>query len=308
LKLFYALLITVGGLTTQVAAKTVNHTIQKGETLYTIAHKNHTTIEAVRQANGIQKGEILKIGRVLTVPADTYFPQAKVEGYQVKSGDSLSTIARKHHTDIATLKKINGLKTSAITAGQTLKIPTNTTSSIQIASKTTPAHNDKKLAASIAKLPKSKLTQTSTQKEQDSSPNFFEGVFSKNDQKEVAKILNVAKEKLGHKYVWGATGKTGTFDCSGFTKYCYNQNGIDIPRTSILQSKYGKFVKRSELKKGDLIFFDTSKKRKGYVNHVGIYLGDNKFIHASSAKKKVVITSLDKAFYSQRYMGARRPL
>jgi cell wall-associated NlpC family hydrolase len=74
-----------------------------------------------------------------------------------------------------------------------------------------------------------------------------------------------------------------------------------------MQSKVGKYVKRDELQKGDLIFFDTSKKRKGYVNHVGIYIGDNKFIHASSAKKKVVITSLEKSFYSNRYKGARRP-
>ena len=117
----------------------------------------------------------------------------------------------------------------------------------------------------------------------------------------------MAKKKLGRRYVWGATGTKNTFDCSGFTKYVYKKNGIDIPRTSINQSKYGKYVSRKNLKKGDLIFFDTSKRRKGYVNHVGIYLGNGKFIHASSAKKKVVITSLNKNFYSQRYKGARRP-
>jgi len=120
-------------------------------------------------------------------------------------------------------------------------------------------------------------------------------------------LTTVAKTKLGKKYVWGASGLKNTYDCSSFTKYVYRKNGIAIPRTSINQSKHGKYVKRSNLKKGDLIFFDTSKKRKGYVNHVGIYLGNNKFIHASSAKKKVVITSLSKKFYSQRYKGARRP-
>ncbi len=121
-------------------------------------------------------------------------------------------------------------------------------------------------------------------------------------------LATVAKTKLGKRYVWGASGLKNTYDCSSFTKYVYRKNGITIPRTSINQSKYGRYVKRSNLKKGDLIFFDTSKKRKGYVNHVGIYLGNNKFIHASSAKKKVVITSLNKKFYSQRYKGARRPL
>ena len=133
---------------------------------------------------------------------------------------------------------------------------------------------------------------------------------SKKEDKDADKcqrITSLAKTKLGKKYVWGASGNKNCYDCSSFTKFVYKNIGIDIPRTSIRQSKFGKFVKRSELKKGDLIFFDTSKKRKGYVNHVGIYLGDNKFIHASSAKKKVVITSLDKNFYSNRYKGARRP-
>jgi len=120
------------------------------------------------------------------------------------------------------------------------------------------------------------------------------------------KIEKIAKKKLGKRYVWGASGTKNTYDCSSFTKYVYRKNGISIPRTSIMQSKHGKYVKRKDLKKGDLIFFDTSKRRKGYVNHVGIYLGNNKFIHASSAKKKVVVSSLSK-FYGQRYKGARRP-
>jgi cell wall-associated NlpC family hydrolase len=307
LKLFNIAVVTIGVLTTQVAAETVKHTIKKGETLYTIAHKNHTTIEAVRKANGMKKGEILKIGRVLTVPTNTYFSEESVVTHRIKSGDSLTAIARKYHTDIETLKRVNGLKSSAIRAGKTLKVPTGTKVT-RVASKTikSDTHQNKKLAASIAKLPKSKLTKVSTQKE-DISPNFFAKLFSKNDKKP-EKIVEVAKEKLGHKYVWGASGTKGTYDCSSFTKFCYKKNGVDIPRTSIMQSKYGKFVKRAELQKGDLIFFDTSKRRKGYVNHVGIYLGDNKFIHASSARKKVIITSLGKAFYSQRYMGARRPL
>ena len=128
----------------------------------------------------------------------------------------------------------------------------------------------------------------------------------RSDSTKANKIINIAKTKLGRKYVWGATGQGETFDCSGFTSYVYKQNGIRIPRTSRNQSKYGKYVARDHLKKGDLIFFDTSKHRKGYVNHVGIYLGNGKFIHASSAKKKVTISNLSK-FYAQRYVGARRP-
>lgn len=118
-------------------------------------------------------------------------------------------------------------------------------------------------------------------------------------------LERIAKSKLGKRYVWGAVGPK-VFDCSGFTSYVYKKAGVNLPRTSIIQSKYGKYIKRKDLQTGDLIFFDTSKQRKGYVNHVGIYLGNNKFIHASSAKKKVVITSLAKPFYSGRYKWARR--
>jgi len=137
-----------------------------------------------------------------------------------------------------------------------------------------------------------------------SQPNVM--FFNSSSNKKAKNIIRLAKTKLGRKYVWGATGKRGTFDCSGFTSYVFKKNGINIPRTSINQSKFGKYVPRSKLKKGDLIFFDTSKKRKGYVNPVGIYLGNGKFIHASSAKKKVVVSRLSK-FYAQRYKGARRP-
>jgi cell wall-associated NlpC family hydrolase len=118
-------------------------------------------------------------------------------------------------------------------------------------------------------------------------------------------LLKEAKHHLGKRYVWGAVGPS-RFDCSGFTSYVCKKNGITIPRTSIMQAKVGKKVSKKNLKAGDLIFFDTSKHHKGYVNHVGIYLGDHKFIHASSAKKKVMISSLDKAFYNNRFKWGRR--
>jgi len=120
-----------------------------------------------------------------------------------------------------------------------------------------------------------------------------------------ARVISLAKKKLGKRYVWGAEG-SNTFDCSGLTQYVYKKNGIRLPRRAIAQSKVGKSIRRRNLQKGDLIFFDTSKRHRGYVNHVGIYIGNNKFIHASSAKKRVIITSLNKRFYSRCYKSAKR--
>ena len=117
-----------------------------------------------------------------------------------------------------------------------------------------------------------------------------------------------AKKFLGKPYVWGATGPN-CFDCSGFTQKVYRSIGINLPRVSRNQAKVGKLVKFDELQKGDMVFFDTSRDNRGRVNHVGIYLEDGKFIHASSGKHKVVITSFNKKrFYKKHFLWGRRVL
>jgi len=121
------------------------------------------------------------------------------------------------------------------------------------------------------------------------------------------KVEKYAKKFLGNKYVWGATGPK-TFDCSGFTQKVYKQcTGIIIPRVSREQAKVGKYIKFTELKKGDMVFFDTTKRRLGKVNHVGIYLSNGDFIHASSGGKRVMITNFNKKrFYKNRFLWGRR--
>jgi cell wall-associated NlpC family hydrolase len=119
-------------------------------------------------------------------------------------------------------------------------------------------------------------------------------------------IETTAKKELGKRYVWGATGPK-TFDCSGFTMKVFRKAGINLPRVSRSQAKVGAKVAFNELQRGDMVFFDTEKHRTGRVNHVGIYLEDGKFIHASSGNKKVVITSFDKKkFYKNRFLWGRR--
>jgi cell wall-associated NlpC family hydrolase len=122
-----------------------------------------------------------------------------------------------------------------------------------------------------------------------------------------SKVEEYAKKFLGNKYVWGTTGPK-TFDCSGFTQKVYKQSiGITIPRVSREQAKVGKYIKFSELKKGDMVFFDTTKKHLGKVNHVGIYLNNGDFIHASSGGKRVMITNFNKKrFYKNRFLWGRR--
>ncbi len=117
-----------------------------------------------------------------------------------------------------------------------------------------------------------------------------------------------AKRFLGVPYVWGATGPN-KFDCSGFTQWVYRDSGINIPRISRDQARVGQFVQYEDLQRGDMVFFDTKKKRQGKVTHVGIYLGHGDFIHASSAGKSVVIYNFNqKPYYKDRFLWGRRVL
>lgn len=121
-------------------------------------------------------------------------------------------------------------------------------------------------------------------------------------------IESDAKKLLGIKYVWGATGPN-KYDCSGFTQKVYRDAGIKIPRVSRDQAKVGKYISYKRLKRGDMVFFDTKKKRTGIVSHVGIYLGKGNFIHASSGAKKIVIYNFNKkTFYKKRFLWGRRVL
>ena len=116
------------------------------------------------------------------------------------------------------------------------------------------------------------------------------------------KLVELAKSKLGCKYVWGATGPN-TFDCSGLTSWCHKQIGISIPRTSLEQSRSGKSVSKSDLQPGDLVFFKTTS---APVGHVGMYVGNGQFIHAPNKSKPVKYDSLSSSYYSSRYVCARR--
>lgn len=117
-------------------------------------------------------------------------------------------------------------------------------------------------------------------------------------------LISNAKTHLGSPYLFGGTSHEG-FDCSGFSQVVFEQTGIEIPRTTGEQYKIGAEVKKKDLQKGDIVFFETVNKGP---SHLGIYIGDNKFIHSSSSKG-VAISNLDDPYYwGSRYLGARRVL
>ena len=109
---------------------------------------------------------------------------------------------------------------------------------------------------------------------------------------------------IGINYKWGGTTPETGLDCSGLVRYVFQQvTGVTLPRTAKEMSRVGDTVALDELKPGDLVFFNT---RRFAFSHVGIYLGDNRFIHAPARGREVEVATLDKSFWHKRFNGARR--
>lgn len=125
-------------------------------------------------------------------------------------------------------------------------------------------------------------------------------VSSINRGNTVNQLISNAYNYIGTQYIYGANGPNA-FDCSGFTKYIFSSMGIDIPRTSQTQYQFGLKIDYESLQCGDLVFFNT------YTNlgHVGIYIGNGEFIHASCSKG-VTVSSLSDYYYRDKYAGAVR--
>jgi cell wall-associated NlpC family hydrolase len=112
----------------------------------------------------------------------------------------------------------------------------------------------------------------------------------------------MARAQLGKPYQWGAQGPD-RFDCSGLVCHVYGSLGVDMPRVSRDQARRGDEVARGKLQPGDLVFFATDGKS---INHVGIYIGDDEFVHAPRRHEPVRTDRLDNAYWRQRYRTARR--
>ncbi|MBP1752331.1 MAG: murein/chitin-binding protein, LysM, LysM [Geobacteraceae bacterium] len=294
-------LVTFPSLT--FAAKT--HKIKKNDTLYSLAKKYHVTVHDIKSANSLVNRHI-KSGDVLVIPprpvsADGGAEAAKTKSagvtYKVKRGDSLAKIARKTGVSVSELKSLNSLRANKVKPGRILVLR-ETEPVERTVSKVVKRH-----------APKSDALFSDGQYEQalaeltDFDPE--KGVDLNKDMEltlDVSKSLNkTAYSFLGTRYRFGGTSRKG-IDCSGFVQNVFRELEVKLPRTAREQYWVGEKVAQYDLQKGDLLFFRTYA---SYPSHVGIYLGDNKMIHASSRDRQVVISPIT-SYYRSRFIGAKR--
>ena len=120
---------------------------------------------------------------------------------------------------------------------------------------------------------------------------------------DIDKVVEVALAQVGKQYIWASANPNIGFDCSGLTYYAFKQAGINLNRTSYTQINNGVSVDSKDLRKGDLVFFNNGG---GRISHVGIYIGNNQFVHASSPGTGVIVSKLFGSYFGNTYVGARR--
>ena len=209
--------------------------------------------------------------------------------YTVQPGDTLWRIAEEQNVEVEVLLRANGLEEASLEPGQKLVIPAQ---HIVVAGDTlwSLARNYETTIAKIQHL----------NGLEDDVLHVGQILWIPGSKQQLAtSISSLARSYLGSPYRYGGAGPSG-FDCSGFVQFVYRQLGIDLPRTAADQ--WMVLPASNELQIGDLVFFSFSGNR---VDHVGIYLGQGKFIHANSHRKKVLIEDLGAPWYQKVYLGAR---
>jgi len=164
---------------------------------------------------------------------------------------------------------------------------------------------------SATKAPATPATKTATpvrngktdSKDKTPDTDVTPGKTAKSDRDMGFIAARTAERFVGIPYRWGGDTVVDGLDCSGFVRAVYNLCGVNIPRTSREQYKTGESVSKSELKDGDLVFFGSSASK---INHVGIYVGNDKFVHAPRRGEDIKVAGIHENYFEKRFVGARR--
>jgi len=217
----------------------------------------------------------------------------------VRKGDTLGKIARAHHVSVATIQAANGLEGTRLSVGTKLVLPAPPESAPAAGAWKPPTEAELAVLARGGRPADAALPAVAAFPAAPDTRAERAGDESIKDR-----LLRVARRMLEVPYRYGGTTLWG-LDCSGFVQKAFAFLDLDLPHSARAQFREGIKISKAELSAGDLVFFRTRAK---YPSHVGIYLGDNRFIHASSHDRKVTIDSLDEPYYTKHYLGAKRLL
>ncbi|TWT02449.1 LysM peptidoglycan-binding domain-containing protein [Planomicrobium sp. CPCC 101079] len=329
---------------TKSTASSSTYIVKSGDTLSKIALQYKTSVSTLQKANGISGstiyvGQKLKVtGTASSVAATkpaTTTSTSKSSTYKVASGDTLSGIAKKAGVSVTQLMNWNNLSSSLIRVGQVLQIENSSSSNTSPAA-TAPASsvsapstsatgtykvvsgdtlsgiahrhgvsvtqimNWNNLTSSLIRVGQTLKIENSLVATQPSTTPVSAPVTAPTNSSTVNTIISTATSLQGIPYVWGGSTTRG-FDCSGYIYYVYNKAGISVPRTNTTGLDARSYdVSKPQV--GDLVFFKNTY-RQG-ISHVGIYMGNNKFIHAGG--DRVQITSLNDSYWGKHFDSFKR--
>ena len=285
--------------------------VRPGDTITGIAEKTGVTPKALKAANHL-KGSSLQVNQILIIPPrqggkamkSKSSSVSRGEVYSVKKGDTLAGVSRKTGISVAEIRALNRIRGNALKVGQKLVLKEKPDR--ESASTASPEYvrsgvnleleADEEEEVDDLRTPEETWAEIEKRKQDNAE---LLGKWSNPDEPKL--LGKVAKGFLGAPYRLGGSSVTG-IDCSAFVKKIYQFFDIDLPRTAFEQSHVGMRVARDDLAEGDLIFFNTRKR----VGHVGIYIGNNQFVHAASRKRGVRVDDLDTPYYDRRFIQAVR--
>ena len=285
------------------------YTVKPGDTLYGISKSFGVSLSALKRANSLERNSI-NPRQVLTIPSPgekkadetSRLPSnsssqrpstetvrkttGEMDSYMVQKGDSLSSISTKMGLPIAEIMEINSLRTTGLKTGQILCLRRDES---RLGDKAAELEDGEEISGFVE----------SEREKAESAPSAPLGTWSNPEERSL--LVKVVKTFLGVPYKFGGSTLKGIV-CSAFVRKIYEVFNIELPRTTREQFSIGKKVQKNQLEEGDLVFFRETGNRA----HVGIYVGENQFVHASSYSKEVKIDYLDTPYYSKRFLRGVR--
>ncbi|HQI25473.1 MAG TPA: NlpC/P60 family protein [Smithella sp.] len=307
---FFVLLFVCFAPTSSFSSQTYH--IKKGDTLSGISKRYHVSVQVLKEANHL-KNNALSLNQALIIPtkeknkaekscrvSSSEKPQRTT--YVVRKGDTFMKIAKVTGVSVSDLRAINRVSSNRLRPGQKISLtypqPLKPVMDIPETINGLDHFNLDDLEE-IENVPESSDSSLD-QSDEEYAPRFL-GKWD--DSKERDLLVKISKGFLGAPYRFGGATLRG-LDCSAFVKRVYSIFDITLPRTAREQAQLGQKISRDNLAVGDLVFFNT---RRYHISHVGIYIGNDEFVHASSGRaREVRVDSLNQPYYNKRFIKAVR--